>query len=156
MTEPTGTYDPRRFDSLNDALRAMKIPFENHELIRKFTDAIGIAEYYERGDHVLAVRRGQGKPLWIYASGTSGFASVEEVVQTAGDIHRWPSDRGWGITHPSGSRVNNDWHDGRSSSLVRKVCPVCQQLIASTSDDLFVWHGDCKGSRTDSSALPLP
>ena len=93
----------RRFDSLEQALAAHKIPLENYAVIRRFTDAIGISGFYGTSSYIKAVRRGVGPALNINYGWTNGFVSREEAVAAAGDVEVWTSSRGtgqWGITHP--------------------------------------------------------
>lgn len=95
--------DARRYGSLSEALRDRRIPVENHTLIGRLTDAIGIAAYFERGAYIRADRRDGGPSLTINSGWTNGFVSEDEIVAAAGDVERWPSSRGtgqWGVTHP--------------------------------------------------------
>src|SRR5690606_7889586 len=57
---PTGTSRPYR--SLSDALRAHRIPAENHEFIGAISAAVGVTSFIDRGRYIEALRR-DGAPL---------------------------------------------------------------------------------------------
>jgi hypothetical protein len=92
-------------------------PMENHALIRRVTEAIGIDGLYRRGSYIRATRIGGGRDIQIHAGYTNGFLSEDEILRVAGDIERWPSARAretWGITHPvnGGQRGERGWAAG--------------------------------------------
>ena len=126
--------DGRQFSSLNDALRVVRIPLENHRFIQTWADAVGVGSFFERGSYIRAARRSNGPAVEIHSGKTNGFASEEEIVETLGGVRRWPSNRGteqWGVTHPkaghavSGSRVAKADHPDYGT------CPVCLTTFAA-------------------------
>ena len=118
--------DGRQFDSLNDALRVVRIPIENHRFIQRWVDSVGIGSFFERGSYIRAVRRGAGPALEIHSGYTNGFVSEEEVVQALGDERMWPSNRGtgqWGVTHPKAGHARNGVPKGTHPDY--GTCPEC-------------------------------
>lgn len=74
---PAGTSRPYR--SLAEALRAHRIPIENHEFIAAVTDAVGISSYIDRGRYIEAIRRTPQAPLHIGRTYINGFSEDEQV-----------------------------------------------------------------------------
>lgn len=74
---PTGTSRPYR--SLADALRAHRLPAENHEFIGAVSDAVGVTSFIDRGRYIEALRR-DGAPLHIGRTYINGFAEDEQVL----------------------------------------------------------------------------
>lgn len=74
---PAGTSRPYR--SLADALRAHRIPVENHEFIGAVTDAVGILSYIDRGRYIEALR-GEGAALHIGRTYINGFTEDEQIA----------------------------------------------------------------------------
>jgi hypothetical protein len=74
---PTGTSRPYR--SLADALRAHRLPAENHEFIGALSDAVGVTSFIDRGRYIEALRR-EGAPLHIGRSYINGFTEDEQVL----------------------------------------------------------------------------
>jgi hypothetical protein len=115
--------------SLAAALSAAGVPPANHEFIRKFTDAVGIARYRfvdQPGKrYVVATRRDGGLDLHIYYGATNGFYSEDEVIRIAGeaaDRRASGSRRGtWCVEHP----VNNSRPPGPRSRDVRREGTRC-------------------------------
>lgn len=112
-------------DSLLAALAKTRIPAANHEFIRQFTSAIGVAGYrvMDRSDkpHVIAMRRDGVPDLHIYYGYTTGFRSEHEIAQTAGPgaVGRPSSRKGtWYVEHPvnqvrpAGERARNTRREG--------------------------------------------
>jgi hypothetical protein len=92
-------------NSLLDALSKAQIPTENHEFIRSFTNAVGIADYRvvaADNSYIRAKRRDGGPDLHIHWGYTNGFTSVEEAVGVAGGAVRGASSRKgtWYVEHP--------------------------------------------------------
>ncbi|QAY72581.1 hypothetical protein ET445_03690 [Agromyces protaetiae] len=100
--------DDKIWYSIGSAWLGHGFPDDNLPLLRRVTNSIAIDHYVKRPgrNYVEAVRKDGGKPLKIYYGYTTGFASEQDVLDSAGDVHRWPTSktgRSWGITHP----VNN-------------------------------------------------
>jgi hypothetical protein len=74
---PTGTSRPYR--SLADALRAHRLPAENHEFIGALSDAVGVTSFIDRGRYIEALRR-DGAPLHIGRTYLNGFAEDEQIL----------------------------------------------------------------------------
>jgi len=74
---PTGTSRPYR--SLADALRAHRIPVENHEFIGAVSDAVGVTSFIDRGRFIEALRR-DGAPLHIGRTYINGFTEDEQIL----------------------------------------------------------------------------
>lgn len=126
--------DGRRYASLAHALESRNIPRENHDLIKRFTAALAISAYYERGSYIKAVRSDGGPPLHINFGWTNGFRSEDEVIRAAGnDAERWRSARGrgqWGVSHPA-----NKMRSGEKAKPTRRQfgsCPTCHLALPAT------------------------
>lgn len=95
-------------ESLIAALSAAHIPIENHEFVRKMTEAVGIDAYRfvdQPGKRYVIARRKDGlRDLHIYYGATNGFYSEDEVIRIAGhEADRRPSGsrKGtWCVIHP--------------------------------------------------------
>lgn len=111
-------------NSLTELLAKSKITVENHAIIRRLTNAIGVAGYCQRSGYIQAVRRDGGPDLWIHYGYTSGFTSEDEVVRVAGNVDRDPSTRRaevWLVWHPT-----NGKHSGTTRSRnTRREAPFC-------------------------------
>jgi hypothetical protein len=94
------------FDSLQGALSKAQIPAENHEVIRRFTSAVGITDYRvveaSSNAYIKATRREGGPDLHIHWGYTNGFTCEEEAVGIAGSAVRGASSRKgtWYVEHP--------------------------------------------------------
>lgn len=126
------------YASLSEALRAMKVPLENHRLIERFTSAIGIATYYGTSGYIGAERLEGGPSLHIASGYTNGFISEPELLDAVGDYvgDHWTSERGthqWGVTHPRSGVGGGGGRggDGRHSARDYGTCPACTILIAA-------------------------
>lgn len=101
------TTADERSDSLLAALTTARIPVENHEFIRQFTAAVGIAKYHAVGSaqpYVRAGRHDDLPDLHIHYGYTNGFLSEDEIVRVAGiEAERAPSSRKgtWYVKHPT-------------------------------------------------------
>lgn len=100
----TNDAPQRQYASLTHALDAHGIPSENHTLIRRFCEEVGILSFHERSGYIKAVRADGGPALQITYGFTNGFLSEDEVKRAVGDDARcWASRRGtgqWGVDHP--------------------------------------------------------
>lgn len=74
---PTGTSRPYR--SLADALRAHRLPAENHEFIGAVADAVSVTSFIDRGRYIEALRP-EGAPLHIGRTYINGFTEDEQVL----------------------------------------------------------------------------
>lgn len=115
-------------DSLIAALMKARVPAENHDFIRKFTTAIGIADFraVERTDkpYVIAVRRDGLPDLHIFYGYTTGFTSKEEIFAVAGGgVGCAPSSRKgtWYVMHP----INQVRPSGKRSQSVTREAKMC-------------------------------
>ncbi|MDT5322788.1 MAG: hypothetical protein QOD88_5310 [Mycobacterium sp.] len=98
-----------RADSLTGALAKVRIPLENHEFIKRFTAAVGVADCRavvgSDKSRVIATRSHGGPDLHIYYGYTTGFTSEDEVVRCAGsNVERGlsTSRKGtWYVKHPT-------------------------------------------------------
>ena len=115
----------RRYPTLTAALTERMIPLENHALITRAADGIGIALYLETSTYIRAVRREGGPDIRIAWGWTNGFRSEDEILTLVGDVQRWRSGRKglWGVTHP----VNRAWSgEGASSRHVQREYAICR------------------------------
>ena len=86
---PAGTSRPYR--SLAEALRAHRIPVENHEFIGAVTDAVGILSYIDRGRYIEALRR-DGAALHIGRTYINGFTEDEQITVAGRVLPLLPSE----------------------------------------------------------------
>lgn len=86
---PAGTSRPYR--SLAEALRAHRIPVENHEFIGAVTDAVGILSYIDRGRYIEALRR-EGAALHIGRTYINGFTEDEQITVAGRVLPLLPSE----------------------------------------------------------------
>lgn len=125
--------------TLSEALQSHAIPLENHAFIRKFTDAIGIAEYTLTTAYIKARRRGPGPDLNIAYGWSNGFTSEEEARHAAGaDARVWRSGRAtglWGVSHPE----HKIGHRGGGKSRP----PVREYGTCSTCFTRYAANGTC-------------
>ncbi len=99
---PTGTSRPYR--SLAEALRAHRVPEENHAFIAAIADAVGVSSFIDRGRYIEAIRRDQGTPLHIGRTYTNGFAEDERIVVGSVALRLQPSEGRapyFYVSHPS-------------------------------------------------------
>jgi len=99
---PAGTSRPYR--SLAEALRAHRIPEENHAFIGAIVDAVGVVSFIDRGRYIEALRRGAGAPLHIGRTYTNGFTEDEQITLPSGPLRLKPSEGRapyFYVTHPS-------------------------------------------------------
>lgn len=98
---PAGTSRPYR--SLAEALRAHRIPDENHEFIGAIVDAVGIISFIDRGRYIEALRR-EGAALHIGRTYTNGFTEDEQIVVGGRVLPLLPSEGRapyFYVNHPS-------------------------------------------------------
>lgn len=98
---PAGTSRPYR--SLAEALRAHRIPEENHDFIVAVTAAVGTTAYIDRGRYIEALRR-DGAALHIGRTYTNGFTEDEQVLVGGRALPLLPSEGRapfFYVNHPS-------------------------------------------------------
>lgn len=99
---PAGTSRPYR--TLREALRAHRIPEENHDFITAIVDAVGATALIDRGRYIEAIRLHEGPPLHIGKTYTNGFMAGEEVVVGSAALRLQPSEGRapyYYVSHPS-------------------------------------------------------
>ncbi|UWF77943.1 MULTISPECIES: hypothetical protein [Microbacterium] len=99
---PAGTSRPYR--SLAEALRAHRVPEENHEFIAAIVDAVGVTTFIDRGRYIEAIRRGEGAPLHIGKTYTNGFTEDERITVGGAPLRLQPSEGRapyFYVAHPS-------------------------------------------------------
>ncbi|WFR65836.1 hypothetical protein P9139_11775 [Curtobacterium flaccumfaciens] len=114
------------FDSLDAALRARRIPIENHRFIADLLAWIDVEGYYDTSTYIKVVRVDGGPALQIASGYTNGFRSEDEIVRAVGDVERWPSALGssqWGVSHPVNSLRETE--GGGRSERERARCTAC-------------------------------
>lgn len=124
--------------SLDEALRANRIPSENHATIRKLTAAIGVKSFSQTASarYVKAHRIDGGPDLFIEFGFTNGFVSEDEIIAIDPLLDREPSTvrKGlWVVWHPTNGKHSN----GASAARSRRekdygTCPDCRQLYSAT------------------------
>lgn len=87
---PAGTSRPYR--TLREALRAHRIPEENHEFITAIVDAVGVTALIDRGRYIEAIRRDEGPTLHIGKTYTNGFMAGEQIIVGSAAIHLQSSE----------------------------------------------------------------
>lgn len=103
---PAGTSRPYR--SLTEALRAHRIPPENHDFVTAVTEAVGISSYIDRGRYIEAIRRVPGAALHIGRTYINGFDENEQVSVGGRILPLLPSEGRaphYYVTQPSGTPV---------------------------------------------------
>lgn len=99
---PTGTSRPYR--TLAEALRAHRVPPENHEFIAAIVDAVDVVILIDRGRYIEAIRRGEGASLHIGRTYTNGFTEDERIVVGSAVLRMQPSEGRapyFFVSHPS-------------------------------------------------------
>ena len=86
---PAGTSRPYR--TLREALRAHRIPEENHEFITAIVETVGATALIDRGRYIEAIRR-EGAPLHIGKTYTNGFTEHEQIVVGSTPLRLQPSE----------------------------------------------------------------
>lgn len=122
----------RRFETLDEALRAQRIPFENHAMIHRIVVYIPVGRYEESGAHVRAIRRDGGHDLLIKSGYTTGFSSWEEGAAASGGQCEPNSKTGvnWLVVHPVNSlRDGNGARGGSGDARPRATCPTCGDAL---------------------------
>lgn len=122
-------------ESLISALSKARIPVDNHDFIRRFTTAVGIAHYRAMAidstkPYVMAMRRDGQPTLHIHYGFTSGFSSEEEIVAAAGEgAVRAPSSRKgtWYVAHPT-NEVRSRGARGRDVRREAAFCSCGMQM----------------------------
>jgi hypothetical protein len=116
-------------ESLLAAMAKAHIPTENHQFIRRFTAAIGIAEFRavtSPDKPYIVAKRLDGLPdLHIYHGYTTGFVTEQEIAGVADrGAGRGPSSRKgtWYVEHPQ-NRVRVG---GKRSGDVRREGSFCK------------------------------
>lgn len=130
---------PESSDSLLAALAKARVPVENHEFIRRFTNAIGVADLQvvDSSDkpHVIAKRRDGLPDLHIYYGYTTGFTSEAEAIGAsgAGAVCRPSSRKGtWYVEHPT-NRVRPGGERARNIQRKAGFCSCGMQLSLTGS-----------------------
>lgn len=127
--------DNRRYASLDEALRAKRIPLENWSLIRAIATSIGISEFQERSSYIKALRHDGGRALKIQYGWTEGLASWEEAAEfknfenTGNDV--WPDQTSWVVDHPVNQlRAPSGAAHARPSEI--EICPHCAMALPAS------------------------
>lgn len=120
----TGRQAP--YDSLDAAFEGHSIALENRELIRKVMSKLPIDGYYSRAGYIKATRTDSPRAMHIAPGYTNGFLSEAEILETAGDVERWESDRHglWGLSHPE-NRMRDGGARRSAYQRVSVDCPTC-------------------------------
>lgn len=99
---PAGTSRPYR--TLNEALRAHRIPVENYDFIGAIVAAVDAVTLIDRGRYIEAIRRGEGASLHIGRTYTNGFTEDERIVVGSAPLRLQPSEGRppyFYVVHPS-------------------------------------------------------
>jgi hypothetical protein len=94
----------RLYRNLTEALRAHRVPEENHEFIAAIVDAVGVTGLIDRGRYIEALRRGEGANLHIGKTYTNGFTEDERILVGGASLRLEPSEGRapfFYVTHPS-------------------------------------------------------
>lgn len=86
---PAGTSKP--YKNLPEALRAHRIPIENHEFITAIVQAVDVTSLIDRGRYIEALRR-DGANLHIGRTYTNGFTEDETIVIGSAPLRLQPSE----------------------------------------------------------------
>lgn len=124
------TQDMREIEmaivSLSEALRTKPIAQENHVLVRRIAEGLGLFDFEVMGSYIKAKRPDGKLQMQVYPGYTTGFSSEDEARQYSLDGHVWESDRNstWGIDHPvTGGPSSGGGH--AKNQVDRVVCPNC-------------------------------
>jgi hypothetical protein len=122
--------EQHRYESIDRAFQDFRTPFENRAFVQRIVEAIPISDYFRTTGYIRAVRADGGPDLRIYAGGTGGFVSEDEILEKIGDVHRWRSERNqgtlWGVTHPiHGTNPEETALGGGTPKRSGGICPSC-------------------------------
>ncbi|HCS59904.1 MAG TPA: hypothetical protein DIW46_00680 [Microbacterium sp.] len=87
---PAGTSRPYR--TLREALRAHRVPEENHDFISAIVEVVGITALIDRGRYIEAIRRDEGPDLHIGKTYTNGFMAGEQIIVGSAALRLQPSE----------------------------------------------------------------
>lgn len=121
--------EPHPYASLNHAFEGHQIPLENREVLRSAMSKLPITGYFSRAGYIKATRSDTDRAIAIHSGYTNGFLSEEEAREATG-LDPWPSDRGWGVAHPTNKiRAGGEMHSvGREREV--RMCPTCGMQLA--------------------------
>lgn len=127
------------FNSLSDALQAHQIPLENHDVIRRFTAALGITAFVGTSSYIKAVRKDGSPDLHIAHGYTNGFRSRDEAVEASGSPSVGASARGtgqWLVIHPLNSLRDGGGPSGATAKRHYETCKVCNTVKTASGSCL--------------------
>ncbi len=99
---PAGTSRP--YPTLREALRAHRIPEENHEFITAIVETVGTTALIDRGRYIEAIRVNEGPSLHIGKTYTNGFMAGEQIIVGSAALRMQPSEGRapyYYVSHPS-------------------------------------------------------
>jgi len=139
--------DHRTFTTLDEALRAQRIPLENWSLIRAITRSIGISHYEERSSYLKTIRRDGGRALRIHSGWTEGLESEEEAApfrdfeNSSNEV--WSDESSWVVGHPL-NQIRGSAGSRASPSPEPEICTHCFMTLPRSGTC------DCQGEPAES------
>ena len=121
------------YHSLEDALIAFGVPTENRAFVQRIASAIPLARFVRTTGYIRADRADGGPSLNISHGWTAGFRDEQEVIDTFGEVERWPSGRKplWGVSHPL-NRIGHGGGGPGAEERVYGICPRCHYELPAT------------------------
>jgi hypothetical protein len=124
--EGDGAIQRQKLGSIDQAMRALGLPLENHQIVRQLTATVGIRAYYRTASYIKAVRSGDGPDLHIAIGYTNGFVSEDEAAAAGGITNVGPSSRGWLVIHPTNALRSGGGTRTTAPERDYAICPKCR------------------------------
>ena len=123
----------RTIESLGQAFREYRTPFENQQFIQRFVAGLDVARLARYAGHFRIERTSGGPALQVHFGSTIGFLSEDEIRALLGDMSRFPSKDlpgYWGVEHPVQSTAGGGGPGTAGSKLDTAKCPSCGNVMS--------------------------
>lgn len=132
----------RTIDSLGDAFREYRTPFDNQRFITDFVAKIDVAALSRYSDHFRIERLSGAPALQVHHGSTIGFRSEDEVKEVVGDVKPFASEclRGcWGVQHPVEASSGSGERSRSNRHVRNEPCPQCGEMMSLAGCDFCGW-----------------
>lgn len=132
----------RTIDTLGDAFREYRTPFENQRFIADFVARVDAAALLRYSDHFRVERRSGEPALQVHHGSTIGFRSEDEVREVVGDVKPFPSEwlpGCWGVRHPVSAHSGGGERSGSPRQVANEPCPRCGEVMSLAGCDWCGW-----------------